>query len=441
MDVPKHITESTSNILSELSNLDPIDIILNYYGDSHTKDQIKSELISQMDDPLFIAKQFARLAITQTRTLLHYGRGNVCQDILKHSGEGNLRADFLRDAMKYHNIYPSSPVQNIINKSYSRFITMKMDLDSQTINAVFAEFQNAKDPKACVVNSMMNLQVRTQLALHLQAGCCNEFSFVALHCFFALKKKLGHDFDNVIENMRIVCTKPPDDHMFLELDVKTHGHTPTKLICDPWAGYVGTLEEVPKDFFVIGKQGNLVYSSSINAFGPNLVNLCYSQQTHLPTEITCFEHYHKCENNPKGNYDNFIYSLPVNPTVNYLDEESYPAIVDWIKPFDYKNISQRNFEIVKSHFDEKNGEHLIRLSSGRTENTIAFYSQPDHPNIKLSPLSSPGDLNLNTHQSIDNKDVRKINPEEIKRDENTANRQSKPNQDPLSNHLGGKFTL
>lgn len=441
MDVPKPSHESTINILTELSNLDPIEIIKDYYRESHTKEQIKSEIIGEMDDPLFIAKQFARLAITQTRTLLHFGRGNVCQDIIKFKGEGNLRSDFLRDTMKYVNTDQSGPVQKIINKSYSNFIALKLDEDNHAFDAIFAEFRHVEDPKAYLAKCMMDLQVRTHLALHLQAGCCNEFSFVALQCLFELKKKLGNDFDNVIENMRVVCTAPPDDHMFLELDVKTSGHTPTKLICDPWAGYVGTHDEIPKDFFVIGKQANSIYSTPLNALGSNLVNLCYQQQTHLPSSMTCLQHFHKCENNPKGGYENFIYSLPFEPSINYLDEQAYPQLLGWIKAFDYKHISQCNFEYIKNHLDESYSDHLIRMPSGRTGNTIAFYSQPNHPNIMLLPLPAPSHINLNLSQNVVNSDVKNKNPLENKQDENTPQRQNKPDQDPPSNNFGSKFTI
>jgi hypothetical protein len=345
----------------------PFESVYNFYY-KQTSEDLRQVLIGEINDPLAIARQFALLVHDQTRKLLPIGRGNVYQDMVQSESLSHKNTRINRDFLKHSTIKSGCPVKKIVKKGYLSLVMQK---------GVPEPWQKKATDK------LTGLLVKSHLTLHYQAGNCNEYAFVALQCLFELKRKLGDDFNNVISNMSVMDSGSPEHHVFVEMDVRIGDQT-TKIICDPWAGYVGKIEDAPEDFRVVGKEAINIYGSNAKPLlDSQIVEFAYLFKSYTGNDLSCFDMYHQAKTEGlEDPYYSYLRELPDNLTPEYQTDSGFNYTVNNGEIYDYEGNSQRALEhlnkIVKT-------DDIPSVIEGRSK-AHPFYSQPDHPDLRLQPI-------------------------------------------------------
>lgn len=204
-------------------------------------------------DPAAMAQAYAQWAINQAYRLIHLGRGNIHEDVVRTNGETFV-------------------LRNFVDSQYRKMIEdtgfneqMKLLTDNN--------------------NLLRNSLCLPTLAITHGAGNCHEFSLVAMNCLLTLQHILKDDYTKAVSGMSLKYLKLPneDAHVFIEINIVGKGSKET-IICDPWSKFAGSSDDAKqfKLFNMLAKQfyekANHIYMDheAINKIAQHLDRYEYS---------------------------------------------------------------------------------------------------------------------------------------------------------------------
>lgn len=220
-----------SGVITPTMSVELITLVNNFlqFDEEDFKNTISS-FTNGAPDQMALAHGFAKWAIEQAQRLIHLGRGNIYQDILKSDGQRFAIRNYIKDTIP------------LIKKDQSLM-------------------QNLSQ-KTTADGGIIDTLLRSMLAIRHGAGNCHEFTAVALQSLFMLKNALGDEFSNVIGDISVKTgrTSPTDQHIFIELSLKGK-NAQQILICDPWSRFEGTLNDAAP-LTLLNQSAKDIYSTS-----------------------------------------------------------------------------------------------------------------------------------------------------------------------------------
>lgn len=241
---PYQIPGEVLAVIHSYAFLNPIEFI----------DQISiSSKDKNPNDPATLAQAYAQWAIDQAYRLIHLGRGNIHEDVVRTKGETFV-------------------LRNFIDEQYK-----KMKSDSG-----FTDQMKSLTNNNFLLQNSLSLSA---LAITHGAGNCHEFSLVAMNCLLTLQRILKDDYTKAISGMSLKYHNLPngDSHVFIEINIVGKNSKET-IICDPWSKFAGSSADATqfKLFDMLARefynQANKTYMNNgdINKMMEHMVRYEYS---------------------------------------------------------------------------------------------------------------------------------------------------------------------